>query len=1147
MKIKDILQRDPTSPLVNQGQARIAGEEGAALNELRGELSSFVCEGQYAAGIQTILESFLRNQGKTSQQCAWVSGFFGSGKSHLLKMLCHLWKDTALPDGATARSLVPSMSAELLALLRELDGAGKRAGGLIAAAGSMPSGTTENVRLTILGVLLKAVGLPEQYPQARFCLWLKENDYYDEVRKALESKGRQFEQELNNLYVSGHLARAVLACDPNFATDEKRAREQIKAQFPLQTSDITADQFLTVAKQALKLAGRDGRMPCTLLILDEAQQYIGDSNDRSTTITDVAEAVAKQLDSTVIMVCAGQSALTSVPLLQKLMDRFTIRVALSDADVETVTRKVLLQKRPSAIEGVRAVLGTHAGEVSRELQGTAIGERSEDRETIVDDFPLLPARRRFWEACFRQIDAAGTQSALRSQLRIIHDALSRMADAPATSLMPANELFDALAPDMINTGVLLRELSERIREVGEKHGDLARGACGLVFLIGRLKRDAGVDTGVRATKEHIADLLVSDLAADNGKLRNEVESTLRELANNGTLMLLDDEYRLQTREGLEWDREFRNHQSRLIGDAGKVSFARDQQLYGELDRVVRAMRVQQGSAKELRQLQIHRENTPPTSDGTVIPVWVRDGWSCSQKEVEEAARGGGTDSPVIHVFIRKQDAEDLARVLVEVGAARQTLDAKGNPASDPGRDARSGMEGRLRRAESERDRLIREIVTNAKVYQGGGGEKLNPSLQDRLQDAAEDSLVRLFPRFKEADAVGWGTVVKRAREGAGNPFQPLGYNGPTEKHPVCQQVLATIGAGKTGTEVRKELRAAPYGWPQDAIDAALIALHRGQFVSATLNGAAVAAGHLDQNKIAKAEFRVEAVTLSIQDRLRLRKLYPIVGVKCGSGEEAAKAPEFLRAAIEVARAAGGDPPLPTEPSTALLDDLQRLAGNEQLAAIKDHDEALAADIEAWKAAAERAAARKPAWDTVQTLLAQAAGIDEAESIRQQLDAVRERRLLLEPTDPVAPLRQRLADLLRKAVNETATACRAAFEQGMATLAGNPIWNRVAEPLRAETLREVGLRKPDALDVSTDEKLAETLRQHSLAEMRAEVDANPARVQQAIERVARKLEPTLQSVAIERATVRNIEELDAWLARQRAAIEAKLHSGPVLLG
>ncbi len=145
-------------------------------------------------------------------------------------------------------------------------------------------------------------------------------------------------------------------------------------------------------------------------MLDEVQQYIGTSQERSTVVSEVAEAVSKQLDSNVIIIGAGQSALTDVPLLQRLMDRFTIRVSLSDADVETVTRKVLLDKKPAAVSTIRDLLDTHSGEISRQLQGTRIGETGEDRDLLPRDYPLLPVRRRFWDYCFRLVGAAGTQS-----------------------------------------------------------------------------------------------------------------------------------------------------------------------------------------------------------------------------------------------------------------------------------------------------------------------------------------------------------------------------------------------------------------------------------------------------------------------------------------------------------------------------------------------------------------------------------------------------------------------------------------------------------------------------------------------------------------------------------------------------------------
>ena len=760
MKIKDALQRDPaTHPLINQGQARISDTQNErALSELRGELETFVCEGQYADGVQRIIRSFLDNLSKTSQRGAWVSGFFGSGKSHLLKMLCHLWQDTKFPDGATARSLVPSIPEDLRALLRELDTAGKRAGGLIAAAGSLPSGTTENVRLAILAILLRAVGLPEQYPKARFCLWLHSQGQFGKVKAAVEAAGKPFEQELNNLYVSGPIARAVMSSDKDFASSEAEAKQLLKAQFPPQTSDITTDDFLRVAKDALRLDTKDGRLPCTLLVLDEMQQYIGESNDRSVLVTEVAEAVSKQLDSHVIIVGAGQSALTAIPLLQKLMDRFTIRVPLSDAEVETVTRKVLLQKKPAAVPDVRAMLEKHAGEISRQLQGTRIGETIEDRSVIVDDYPLLPVRRRFWENCFRQIDAAGTKSALRSQLQIIHAAIASRSEAGLGTVIPADELYNQLASDMMNTGVLLREIFEQIARIKDTDSLLAQRICAVIFLIGKLPREAGADIGVRATKDHVADLLIDDLTTDNGKLRSEVEEKLKKLSDQGVLMQVGDEYRLQTREGSDWDREFRNRQTKLSSDDAAIQFKRDQLLYGDIDKTVRTIRVMQGAAKEPRQFLIHREQTAPVVDGSSVPIWIRDGWSCAEKDVLEAARSAGTDSPILFVFIPRQSAEDVRRLIVEADATQQTLDAKGNPTTAEGQEARQSMDSRRARAVGDRDRLIRDVVANAKVFQGGGSEVLLTSLDDRIKAATDASLVRMFPRFKEADfgSVGGG-------------------------------------------------------------------------------------------------------------------------------------------------------------------------------------------------------------------------------------------------------------------------------------------------------------------------------------------------------------------------------------------------------
>ena len=130
MKNRDVFLKDPIeNRLVNQGVAEVVdpGSE-QELRTLRHELETFVCEGQYARGLDRILSTYLGSLDREEQPAVWVSGFYGSGKSHLVKMLRFLWTDFVFPDGATARGIV-HLPSELEASLRELFTQGKRLGG----------------------------------------------------------------------------------------------------------------------------------------------------------------------------------------------------------------------------------------------------------------------------------------------------------------------------------------------------------------------------------------------------------------------------------------------------------------------------------------------------------------------------------------------------------------------------------------------------------------------------------------------------------------------------------------------------------------------------------------------------------------------------------------------------------------------------------------------------------------------------------------------------------------------------------------------------------------------------------------------------------------------------------------------------------
>ncbi len=1167
MKIHEVLDRDPrTARLANNGQARIVDvADGAAREELRAELESFVCDGQFGDALQRILDRYLANLGTPKQDSAWVSGFFGSGKSHLLKMLTHLWVNTAFADGTTARGLVRGgLPDEVQAQLRELDTHAHRAGRPpVAAAGTLLGGSVDHVRHSVLSILLRARGLPAQYPQARFCFWLREQGLLDGVRAAVEAAGKDWLRELNNLYVSPVIAGALIAADAGFAADAKAARQLLAQQFPPLRTDISTEQFIESARLALSQEG--GELPHTILVLDEVQQYINEAQDRSAALTEVAEAVQTQFDSRVMLVGAGQSALSAgAPALMWLRDRFRVAVELTDADVEAVTRKVLLHKRPSAGPAIEQMFEAHAGEVARHLQGTRIGSRPEDARHRAADYPLLCTRRRFWEACFQAADAAGSHSQLRSQLRILHDSLENVAERRLGAVVPAADLFNALAPSLVGTGVLLNELNTRIQKLndGRPEGRLRRDLCGLVFLIGKLPRQEGADLGVRANAATLADLIVDDVATDSGPRRHAIAGTLASLAKDGVLMQVGEEYRLQTTEGADWDRAFRERRQALT--EVEIATRRDQLFAQVVQEVLGEIRPVQGQARLRRKLALHNGTEPPAANGEAVSVWLRDGWSCGRRDVDAEARRLGADDPTLHVHLPKKSADLLRGHVLDAEAARQVLDHYGVPASPEGREARESMQSRQAGAAHDRDAIVRDVLRAATVLQGGGTEIFGDGLGEKLRTGAGASLARLFPRFDDGDHRGWEAAVTRARQGSDQPLKVVGWDGATDAHPVAREVLGTIGVGARGTAIHKVLKAAPYGWPQDAIDAVLIALHRAGHLRATRNGQPVAAGALDQAGIKAAEFRPEKVRLTTSQRIALRGLFAKLGINAKSGEEERRAPEFLEALEQLAGRAGGPAPLPPAPDTAIIGDLRRLAGAEQLAEIHARKDELGRWVAEWTILAERAEVRMPAWELALALRRHAGGLPVAAGVGADMDAVGGQRSLLVETDQVRPIVAALAAALRAALVERHQELTGAIETAGATLAGDATWAKLDAAAQEGIRRRLGLDAPPPLAMATDRDLLRGLDARSLAAWRSEIDAVDTRTGQALQEAAERIDgpppgggdatdgtspPTPRrttTVHVRRGTLPDEAAVREWLREQEERLNEAVRRGPVIV-
>ena len=1146
MKNREIYRRDPDQiALPNSGVAAMTdARTKEERRTLRFELEHFVCEGQYHKGLERILGAYLQHQGQPQQPAAWISGFFGSGKSHLAKMLRFLWTDYAFPeDGATARGLA-QLPDDVREKLAELSTLGRRGDGLHAAAGTLGAGAGDSVRLALLGVVFKSKGLPEGYPQARFHLWLQRNGIYEQVRAAVEAAGKNFQRELNDLYVSPLITKALLAADANFAATERDAKSLLREQFP-RPKDITTEQFTDAMHDALAPPG--GGLPNTVVILDEVQQYIGDDADRSYVVQEVAEACSKRFGDRLLFLGTGQTALSSTPRLQRLQGRFTVNVELSDNDVETVIRRVVLAKRADRIADVRAALDTHAGEIDRQLGGTRIAPHSEDKPVLADDYPLLPVRRRFWEQALRAVDSVGMAGQLRTQLRIVYEAIRATADEPIGTVVPADFLFDQLATNLLNTGALLREIHQTIVNLNDRspEGVLKSRLCALVFLIRKLPRDPGVDSGVRANPTMLADLLVKDLASDGTALRSQLPKLLDELVDAGTLMKLDDEYSLQTKESSDWEAEFRTRRNRLANDPANMSVQRSERLREAVHRALASIKILHGDAKEPRELALHF-GTELLPSGKGVTVWVRDGWGSSERSVLAEARAAGQDDPAVYIFIPRTSADELARLIATRSAATETVEYKGVPTTEEGIEARQGMATRATEAENNLRAVVSGIMEGAKVIQGGGNERMEASLADKVKAAATASLARLYPEFPDADDGRWRTVIERARRGAESPLEAVDYTGKTEEHRVCAAVLQFIGSGRKGREVRTHFAAPPYGWPRDAVDAALVALFGTGHLRATANGVALRPGQLDQGKVPATNFRAETATVDTRQRMALRKLFQTTGIACKPNEESTAAAELLAKLLELAQTAGGDAPLPPPPKTEHLAELQSLAGNEQLLAVLERGDELASNFKDWGHLGALAQQRLPAYERLLALAKHSAELEAGASAQPQVEAIKTNRNLLAATDPVPSLAATLTAALRTALADAATAYNSVFEAERSCLEHTASWRQIDTAQRNAILAELHISKAAVGATGTEQEVLRSLEAASLDAWRTRTAALPQLFGAARAEADKLVEPKTRHVKLASDTLRTEDEVRAWARKTEQELLEQVKQGPVVV-
>ena len=516
----------------------------------------------------------------TSDMGVWISGFFGSGKSHFLKILSYLLENRPVGDTTTVELFRQKFSDDPGTFM------------LIDKATHDPTeailfnidieGSINKDKTAVLRVFAKMfynhLGFyGENLKVAMLEKYIEHSGKTEEFRRVFEQKkGKSWIDQRKAFAFNGKYIIPTLIEVMDMSEEDARNWFNDKTSVEFSIARLVED-----IKEYTDSKPKDFRL---LFMVDEVGQYVGTDTDMLLNLQSLTEKIGSECGGKVWVVCTGQEAIDEIIKVRsdefsRIQARFKTRLSLSSSSVDEVIQKRILKKKAEVTPRLETLYNENDS-VLRNLFSFSDSRLDikgfSGAAEFATDYPFVPYQFIIIQKVFAEIRKHGNSGkhlsgGERSMLSGFQECAQKVQECDEYTLVPFFRFYDTVHTFLDGS---IRRVIERCQRAADSGAGIEQYDVDVLKLLYLIRY---VDD-IPANLDNIIILMADDIRTDKITLRAAVSASLDRLHSQNYIGRTGDTYNFLTDEEQDIQREVKN----TPVDTSSIVERIAQMIYGDI-------------------------------------------------------------------------------------------------------------------------------------------------------------------------------------------------------------------------------------------------------------------------------------------------------------------------------------------------------------------------------------------------------------------------------------------------------------------------------------------------------------------------------------------------------------------------------------